>query len=188
MIGAILTGGAGRRFEGVADKALAPVSGRSTLGGGVRDALRGVGLDPVVAVGGTAGASLGLITIPDRRPGEGPLAATASVLLWAGRGHVLVVPCDLPLIQPATLRPIVDAAVGVDDDTAVVALIDGRPEHSIAVWPASRGRAMWRRVEAGERALRVALDLGPWLGVELDGRRLCDADTASQLARLLEGP
>ncbi len=46
---------------------------------------------------------------------------------------------------------------------------------------------MWRRVEAGDRALRIALELGPWVGVEVDGGRLGDADTASDLTRLLDG-
>ncbi len=173
MIAAILTGGASSRFG--TDKAL-------VMGGGVRDAARDLGCDPVVAVGGTAGPALGLITIPDRRPGAGPLAALASVLLWAGPEHVLVLPCDLPLLTGDHLRPLVDAAR--HPDTAVIAEVGGSAAHSVGVWPGSAGRRLWQAVERGERALQTALDLVQWVAVPLDPSALRDADTAADLALL----
>lgn len=175
MIAAILTGGASTRFG--SDKALA-------MGGVVRDAVRGAGCDPVVAVGGDAGDALGLITVPDRRPGEGPLAALASVLLWAGPERVLVLPCDLPLLRAEYLAPLLAAAYDEQTPlrTAVVAMADGSVAHSVAVWPGSVGRLLWQAVERGDRALRVALELLEWRGVEIDERAVLDADTQVDLA------
>ena len=99
IAGAVLVGGRSRRFG--SDKALADAGGRP-LGSRVIDALRAAGVDPVVAVGGTAGSTLGVPTVADRHPGEGPLAALATVLTWARSGLVVVAPCDLPLLD----RPI----------------------------------------------------------------------------------
>ncbi|MEZ5379423.1 MAG: molybdenum cofactor guanylyltransferase [Acidimicrobiales bacterium] len=176
MIAAILAGGASTRFG--ADKAL-------VIGPSVRDALRSADCDPVVLVGGTAGPALGLITIPDRRPGEGPLAGLATALLWAGPERVLVVPCDLPNLRSDDLATLLDAAAepGIAPDVAIVATVDGRPHHSVGIWPGSAGRALWQSVEKGERALRHALDVVSWRGVELRPEAVVDADTRADLHR-----
>ncbi len=155
------------------------------MGGVVRDALRAAGCDPVVAVGGTAGDRLGLVTVPDRRPGEGPLAALASVLLWAGPERVLVLPCDLPLLRAEHLQPLLEAAAdpSLRANEAVIARIDGRPAHDIGIWPGTMGRRLWQAVDDGERAHRTALDLVEWRGVEVDEIGFGDADTPDELAR-----
>ncbi|MGF1596709.1 MAG: molybdenum cofactor guanylyltransferase [Acidimicrobiales bacterium] len=179
LVGAVLVGGRSRRFG--RDKALADAAGQP-LAAVVVDALRRVGADPVVAVGGTAGASLGLPTIADRHPGEGPLAALATVLLWARTGRVLVTPCDLPLVTAEHLRTLVE---GAGPDRAAVAEIDGRPEPSLACWPARYGPALLAAVAGGARAWRTALDVGPWTAVPLPAVALADADTPGQLDELL---
>ncbi len=179
MIAAILTGGASRRFG--SDKAL-------VMGASVRDAVRGAGFDPVVAVGGSAGPTLGLITVADRRPGAGPLAALGSVLLWAGPEPVLVLPCDLPLLRGEHLAPLVASFTdpSLASGHAVVAQVNMDVEHSLAIWPGGHGRVVWQAVERGERALRVALDLMPWRAVELDPAALADADSPDELVRHLD--
>lgn len=178
MIGAILTGGASRRFG--SDKAL-------VMGASVRDALRGAGADPVIAVGGTAGPALGVITVPDRRPGEGPLAGLASALIWAGPAPVLAVACDLPLLSASHLGGLLAAFEHHDHpvDRALVAMVDGVAEPSLAIWPGSSGRVLWQAVERGERALRHVLDLVPWAGFEVPAAALSDADTPAELAEHL---
>ncbi len=157
------------------------------MGAAVAQAIRRAGIDPVVAVGGTAGAELGLVTVPDRWPGQGPLGALATVLRWARHGRVLLVPCDLPLLTPAVVNELSarSSALGPDSlSTAVVATTAGRPRHSVAVWPTAWAPAVRRLVERGERRLRSALDVGPWVGVDVPEALLADADTPADLKRI----
>ena len=181
LIGAVLCGGRSRRFG--TDKALADAGGRP-LGAWVVDALRQAGADPVVAVGGSAGTALGIPTIADRNPGAGPLAALATVLLWARTGLVVVAPCDLPLLRPDHLAALVAAA---GPGRSGVAEVDGRAQPSLACWPATLGPAIAALVRAGERAWQSALAAGPWVAVPLPRQAVADADTPASLQRLLAG-
>jgi molybdopterin-guanine dinucleotide biosynthesis protein A len=187
VIGAVLCGGRSSRFG--RDKALAP-AGELLLGQRVVNALRGAGLDPVVAVGGSAGSALGLVTVPDRWPDQGPLAGLATVLWWARDGDVLVVPCDLPLLTDVAVRRL----IAVRDDLraegrteAVVAAVGGRPRHSLAIWPARNHRSLGRLVDGGRRRFGAALEAIPWIPVEVPEMALADADTPDQLQRLIDG-
>lgn len=179
VVGAILCGGRSSRFG--SDKALAPFRG-TTVGGRVVAALRGAGIDPVVAIGGTAGDALGLPTVPDRRPGEGPLAGLATALLWARRGRVLVVPCDLPLLEAEDVASLLTAVA--EPPGPVVATIGGAPRVSLSLWPAEDGRRLLGLVDAGERRFRAALDEVAWTGVEVAPTALADADTPDALDAL----
>lgn len=179
LVGAVLCGGRSSRFG--TDKALADAGGRPLAAWAVA-ALRDAGADPVVAVGGSAGTALGLPTIADRRPGSGPLAALATVLLWARTGLVLVAPCDLPLLRREHLSPLVAAA---GPGLSAVAEVDGRPQPSLACWPATLGPAMQRLVGAGRRAWHDALEAGPWVAVPVPAEAVTDADTPDALARLV---
>lgn len=187
LVGAVLLGGRSRRFG--SDKALAEV-GDTVLGAVVVTALRQAGVDPVVAVGGTAGPRLNVITVPDGWPGEGPLPALATILRWAREGRVIVLPCDLPNMTASVVATLVAASDELDPvrrlDTAVVASVDGRPVHSVGVWPAGWAVPMRRLVEGGERRFAAALDVGTWIGVEVPGSTVADADTPSELGRLTE--
>lgn len=175
----MLCGGRSSRFG--SDKALAPF-GCSTVGGRVVAALREAGIDPVVAIGGRAGHSLGIPTVDDRRPGDGPLAGLATALLWARTGWVLVVPCDLPLLTPADVEMLL--ALDADDDRPVVATVDHRPMPSLSLWPAEHGRRLLNLIDDGQRRFQAALDGVEWRGVEVPSRALADADTPEELARL----
>jgi molybdopterin-guanine dinucleotide biosynthesis protein A len=178
----VLCGGRSSRFG--RDKALAPF-GSSTVGGRVVAALRGAGIDPVVAIGGSAGDAIGLPTVPDRRPGEGPLGGLATALLWARRGWVVVVPCDLPLLGVEHVELLL--AAGPEDRRPIVATVDGRPNVSLSLWPADAGRRILELVDGGERRFRAALEGERWRGVEVPAVALADADTPEELARLQEG-
>ncbi len=180
-IGAVLCGGRSSRFG--SDKALADVGGRA-LGQTVVDALRSGGVDPVVAIGGSAGPSIGIPTVPDIRPGDGPLAGLATALLWAKTGPVLVVPCDLVLLQAADVSAVV-ATASMNPTVAAVATVDGEPQVSLACWPAERGREILKLLDAGERKFRTALDAIGWIGVELSADAVIEADTPEELERLI---
>ncbi|MEM7271634.1 MAG: molybdenum cofactor guanylyltransferase [Actinomycetota bacterium] len=191
VIGAVLCGGRSSRFG--SDKALAPL-GQGTVGGSVVAALRQGGADPVVAIGGSAGPALDIPTIPDLRPGDGPLAGLVTALLWARTGPVLVVPCDLPLLRGPHVAAILDGlraaqaparSTEVEEPVAVVATIGGEPQISLAAWPAEIGRPLLRAIDGGTRAFRAALDHVAWVGIEVPATALTDTDTPEDLARLL---
>jgi len=184
VVGAVLMGGRSSRFG--TDKALAEAGGRP-LGLRVADALRQGGADPVVAVGGRAGGRLGLVTVPDRTPGQGPLAGLASILLWARAGLVVVAPCDLPLLTGSQVSALVTAA-GTAPRRAAVAVTgpDRRPQPSLACWPAAAGPRIQRLVDNGHRAWRDALTVVDWVGVDLPPEALADADTPASLQAMLD--
>lgn len=175
VLGAILAGGASRRFEG--DKA-------SVIGPRVVAAMQRAGIDPIVAIGGTPGI-LAIPTIADRFPGEGPLAGVATALSYARSGWVLTATCDLPLLSSATLTRLVDGLDGLASETAAVAAVDGRLEPSLACWPAAWAGAVNRAVRSGERRFGHLLSLGSIEAIEVDARSLLDADDRSTLSALL---
>jgi len=179
ILGAVLCGGQSSRFG--TDKALVDVDGRP-LAARIIDALRGAGADPVVAVGGSAGLQLGVPTIADRHPGQGPLAALGTVLLWARTGLVVVTSCDVPLLTAAHVKALLAAAA---PNRAAVATVDDRPQPSLACWPAGYGSDIAAMVKEGRRTWRSALDAGPWVRVELPPESVADADTPAELSQLL---
>jgi molybdopterin-guanine dinucleotide biosynthesis protein A len=150
--------------------------------------MRGGGVDPVIAVGGTAGDQLGIPTVADLRPGLGPLGGLATALLWARTGWVVVAPCDLPLLEPADVTALVAGRLptgrAAGPDRPVVAVVDGRPQVSLSCWPAADGRRLLALLDGGDRALRGAIDGLEWTGVDLSPRALADADTPEELDRL----
>jgi molybdenum cofactor guanylyltransferase len=184
VIGAVLCGGRSSRFG--TDKALADVAGRP-LAATVVTALRDAGADPVVAVGGEAGGLLGLPTIADRWPGAGPLAALATILVWARHGMVVVAPCDLPLLRAVHVRALIERA---GPGTAAVAVSEdgGGPQPSLACWPTTAAPAVVALVARGERSWRAALDVVSWTPVVVPAEALADADTPAALAFLLGRP
>lgn len=184
MVGAVLCGGQSSRFG--SDKALADAGGR-LLGQTVVDALREAFVDPVVAIGGSAGPTLGLPTVPDLRPGDGPLGGLATALLWAKTGPVVVVPCDLVLLQAAHVEAVIAAARRYEGQVTVATVL-GKPQVSLACWPAERGREVLKLLDAGQRRFYDALDQLDWVGVELPADAISDADTPEDLERILNRP
>jgi molybdopterin-guanine dinucleotide biosynthesis protein A len=175
VIGAVLVGGASRRFGH--DKA-------AVIGPRVLAAMRAADIDPIVAIGGTVGV-LTVPTVADRYPGEGPLGAVATALTYARSGWVLIATCDLPLLDRNTIRSIVEKLLETPPPTAVVASAGGVLHPSLACWPASWAQRAHRAVGAGERRYRHLLDLGPIEAVEVDPRTLQDADDPTTLQALL---
>lgn len=182
VVGAILMGGKSRRFG--SDKALADIDGRP-MGARIADVLRQAGLDPVVAVGGDAGGQLGLVTIPDRRPDAGPLAGLASVLGWAGRGGVVVVPCDHPTLAIADVEALIHA-FRADPDRPAVGVVNDAAQVSIACWPAGLGRQVQRLLDQGEHRFRGALELLEPQLVTISEASARDADDPAGLRAALD--
>lgn len=179
VIGAVLTGGSSRRFAG-GDKA-------AVIGPLVVAALRGAGIDPVIAVGGTPGV-LDVPTIADRYPGEGPLGGLATAATFARAGRILAVTCDLPLLDSATIQALLAATDDIDEEVGVVASVDGEPQVSLGLWPARWARPLHQAMRAGERRFRHILTVGPITSVEVSSSVLQDADDEATLAALVRGP
>lgn len=162
--GAVLTGGASTRMG--ADKGL-------LLAHVAVDALRAAGIDDVVTIGGAAG------TVADGFPGEGPLGGVITALRCSSSDVVVVLACDLPLVDGPTVEALL-AGLRPEDDAAAPA---GEP--LCAAYRRSCLPVLERLFDDGERsplralaALRVAEVTVP------DPTRLADADTPDVLGTL----
>ncbi len=158
-LGAILAGGASRRFG--AAKALAEVGARRIVER-VRDALAAaVGDVVLIANEPESFGDLHLLTRPDLRPGAGAIGGIETALRWAmemGRPGAVCVACDMPFVSPALLRELVRRA-GDGDAEAVVPESTGRRGveplcawYSVACLP-----AIERALASDERSLHALL-------------------------------
>lgn len=181
---AVLTGGASRRMG--RDKALLPVGGTAMVRR-VITALGGAGYHPIVAIGGDRPAleALGVTVVDDSWPGEGPLGGILTALLRT-EGPVVVVACDLPWIEPATVRCLV-ATAGAERVDVIVARSDRR-EPLCACWQPSARPHVVASFMAGERAVHRVLAGLRVAEVQVDPRTLVDADTPADLAADLPLP
>jgi molybdopterin-guanine dinucleotide biosynthesis protein A len=129
----ILAGGKSTRFG--RDKAAALLAGKSMLQRAV-DACTEVALSLIIvkARGQTLPdvlTDLRLRTIEDAFPESGPLGGIYTGLAAAEIPYAVVVACDLPLLQPALLRALVELAAGHD---AAIPVRNGAPEPLCAVY------------------------------------------------------
>jgi molybdopterin-guanine dinucleotide biosynthesis protein A len=114
---AILAGGVSRRMG--TDKALLRAeAGGPTLIEAVLSRLQRAGFNEPLLITGTpeSYSFLGLRAVPDEVPGAGPLAGILSALLQAGSPRVLIVACDMPLLNPDLLRHM----AGIPEDYGVL--------------------------------------------------------------------
>jgi molybdopterin-guanine dinucleotide biosynthesis protein A len=187
-VGAVLCGGASRRMG--TDKALVPVDG-AALAQRVAGALRAGGCDRVLAIGGDgpALAALGLVPVPDRWPGEGPLGGLATALAAVGEGDRLVLaPCDLLHPTPATvvrlLAGLDDAGADADDRVDAVAVRVGErvqwlpSAFRVTATLADRTAGL---VDGGARRLDAVAAVVTATTVALDPEAVADADTPADL-------
>jgi molybdopterin-guanine dinucleotide biosynthesis protein A len=121
-LGAILAGGASRRFG--SPKALAPVGGVPVVER-VRRALLGATPDVVLIANDPslfAGLAPALPVRGDPVPGAGPLGGILAALRWAeeeGRPGALCFACDLPFVPASLARHLAAAGQGGEADAVV---------------------------------------------------------------------
>lgn len=101
---AILSGGASRRM-GLPKAGLLLPDGRSMIET-IRDGLELL-CEQVVLVGQPFGLR-GHRMIEDEQPDSGPLAGIEALLRCGASERYLVVPCDMPSLQPGSLRTLLD--------------------------------------------------------------------------------
>lgn len=164
VAGAVLAGGRSRRMG--RPKPAVEVGGRPLLHRAM-DALRGAGCDPVLVIGGEPAvlAPLGVEPVPDRWPGEGPVGGVLTALAHAGV-DVVVVACDLPDLDPATVAAVVAAGAGPDVDVAVATTDRRHP--TVARWNRTAIDAVAAVFATGERSMRAALDAVRTVDVPVD--------------------
>ena len=182
--GLLLTGGSSRRMG--FDKAAMLVEGRTSaarlaavLSAVARPALEvGPGTTPLPAV-------------LEELPGAGPLVAIAAG--WralTGLGHggpVLVLACDLPLVDEDVLRLL----AGWPTTGSVVPVVAGRDQPLCARWSAADLAAVEGMVADGQRSLRgllsragvVRLGEGDW-GRSVSARVFADVDSPADAEEL----
>lgn len=172
LTGAILVGGASRRFG--SDKAAAGV---------VPLALRGwravSALTPEVHLVGGAGATFadplrGLPRLHDARPGQGPLAGVEAALAHAratGARGVVVLACDLPLVDPPALAGLVEGWAASPSPEATLALPAAPPQPLAAVWGVGLLPAVTAALDAGRRRVLDLVDevAAAWIPADVLG-------------------
>ncbi len=151
MRGAVLAGGAARRYGGV-PKGLLTVGAERILDRVVARVQAATGSLPLFVANapGAAGWRPDLETIPDTRPGFGSLGGIYTAVAAAPE-PVLCVAWDMPLVPEGLLRALVDGAAAGNYD-AFLPESSGRRglEPLCAVYGPACGPAIGRRLETGD--------------------------------------
>lgn len=153
MNGAVLAGGAARRYGGT-PKGLLTVGGRRILDR-VVDTVQAVTGAPPLLIANAPDASAwrpDLETIPDVRPGLGTLGGIYTALsATGGGGPVLCVAWDMPFVPEALVRALSERMAAGGDD-AVLPESSGRRglEPLCAVYGPACAPAIARRLDQGD--------------------------------------
>jgi molybdopterin-guanine dinucleotide biosynthesis protein A len=126
----ILAGGQSRRMR--QDKSLLPVCGQPLI---ARIAQQLMPLFPEVLISSNEAGKYGFLKLPiiaDEWPGQGPLMGILSCLKAAKQERVLVVACDIPVMDPGYIRTLM--RLSEQADIVMPISEDGRHEPLFAVY------------------------------------------------------
>jgi molybdopterin-guanine dinucleotide biosynthesis protein A len=126
----------------------------------VARALAHGGCSDIALIGGSPSelAPLNIPVVEDAAPGQGPLGGVISALRhFVEASHVLVVACDLPLLDAETVRNLVHSAHADPKRAATVAKTD-RVEPALVVWNRIFLDDVLALFDGGERAVYRVLD------------------------------
>jgi molybdopterin-guanine dinucleotide biosynthesis protein A len=139
------------------DKAFVAVDGLSMVQR-VAGALSGAGADPVTCIGGdrTRLGNLGLPSIEDGWPGEGPLGGVVSALEHALLGTIVVAACDQPWLTPSAITALVEQHRAIASAVTVYRA-GGRLQPLPGIYDTSVLATLRAALDRGERALHEAL-------------------------------
>lgn len=164
------------------DKAFVTVDG-VPMARRVADVLLGAGCEPVMAVGGDADglAALGLATVRDGWPGEGPVGGVLTALRhWVDADAVVAVACDLPRLTSDTVRALLAALDATPEANAAAAFTD-RVEPLCVAWRPAASTGLRDALDAGERRLHVVLETLAPIHVAVDLQDLTNVNAPSDL-------
>lgn len=143
---AILAGGNSRRFG--EDKALAQLHGRPLLAH-VLERTAGLAAESYIITNHPAAyAQFGQRLLGDLLPGVGALGGLYTALHYAAQPWLLVLACDLPLVNRALLEYMLTLTEGAE---AVVPYLAGLPEPLHALWSKACLAPVREAVGRGER-------------------------------------
>lgn len=183
--GAVLTGGASRRFG--SDKTLFRIAG-VTLAERVCRALRDAGATEVFSVGGDQRAltALGCFDrhVPDRWPGEGPLGGIVTALEAATADVVVVLACDTPGVGPSAPRVLVESMGSAD---VALGEVGDREQPLSAAWHRRVAVPLRHAFESGERAPRRVVHSLDVVRVRLTDDDVDDIDRPDDAHRYAHG-
>lgn len=137
-------------------------------------------------------AACSVTIVEDAIAGEGPLFGMATGLGAAAGSHCLVLGVDMPFLQPALLRLLVERlrAAGVESGARwVVPVAEGRPQPLCSAIARNALAVLRAHLDAGDRApMAVAADLGliridesVWRTADPAGLSFVDVDTPEAL-------
>lgn len=177
--GVVLTGGASKRM-GV-DKATLVIDGKP-MAVRVADAMWEASCHPVECQGGDAVAigEYGLDVVPDRRPGQGPVAAIHDALTRHPTCDVVVSACDLVDLDGATIRSLIDAGAR-HPETDVVVAVTGDERHLVSWWRARLGDRLGALLDSGVTAYRDALGSLETFDVEVHPTTIRNVNTPTDV-------
>jgi len=119
---------------------------------------------------------LGLPVVKDRIPFMGPLMAIESCLSAADFDLCLVVPCDVPVVEPGVVAALF-RYIG-DADAAIPVTSDGRFHPTFALYRRSFRKAAKAALEAGRQRIVAAAEFGAHLRfVELPCAKIMNMNT-----------
>ncbi|WP_136688082.1 molybdenum cofactor guanylyltransferase [Halorhabdus amylolytica] len=157
----VLAGGRSRRFEG-SEKALATVGNRTLLARVVDVAGAVTDRTPIVAVATTEQRETYadvldapvrfVIDVPER---EGPLAGLSSAVGASDARWSLVLGCDMPLVDEATIEWLAEKRTG-ETDVVVPRTADGL--HPLHAWYQREAVANVLEADRSERSLHALVD------------------------------
>jgi molybdopterin-guanine dinucleotide biosynthesis protein A len=151
MRGAVLAGGAARRYGG-RPKGLFEVGGRRILDRVVEAVAAVTGSPPLLIANAPDAADWrpDLATIPDARPGFGSVGGIYTAVA-AGPAPVLCVAWDMPFVPTDLLQALIDEAAALGAD-AILPASGGRRgvEPLCAVYGPACAPAIARRMESGD--------------------------------------
>ncbi len=164
------------------DKALVRIEGVA-MARRVAGALQAGGAEKVVCVGGDRAAlgHLGLVTIDDEWPGEGPLGGLVTALGWSDAPALVVAGCDQPWLDGAAIRALVEAH-GSSGAPVTVYRVEGRVQPLPGVYDVSLRADLVKAMAGGERALLAAVSaVEPTIVETTDVEVLSDVDRPEDL-------
>jgi molybdopterin-guanine dinucleotide biosynthesis protein A len=156
--GIVLAGGESRRMG--RDKALVEWRGAPLIRHSV-DAIRHVAAETVIVAASTDSYSVaGATTVADAFPGEGPVGGICTGIQSLHASIFVVVACDMPAIQLALLRLLIDSLTETEEVEAVAVLDDatGMVQPLCAVYRSESLPKLLNFMAEGRRSARAAIE------------------------------